>query len=584
MQIQWRGLVLIALSVATAACGGGGGGGGGSGGNSSSSMTFSTSTLEFQAASPSSAIPAPQKISATVSGVKSGTLYVLIQPSGPAIQRVGDLAQTSSTTGEVTVEVNSPALLGKGLATSTITVTACVDDPTCNTRRLRGTPKTITVNYRIGSPVQVNTIMPAIVSANAPGAAIIRGAGLSDVTGVDIGSVAATSLQVIDESEIRVQYPGLPAGSHAVHLRRGTSSTDLSVSVTAVDPAPFAAASWTFPAPSGFEYEIAELLYDPLTKSLLVAGRAYTTPGMIYDTPSNNVILRYTYTGSDWQLSVNRPFPDLRTIALTPDGHTLLAASNDVIERLDPQTLQTIGSSTKPAATDEYALGLAMANDGNVVVTTGMQPNSGGTRKYLYSLKDYSFALPSFAWPGAAGVTFYGTPGASADGSMVLVAGAFLNDSVDRYRPGSGKWDLRVLSIYGVGTGSNRGVPRIDERGSRTLIADTYIGDVLVLDGNLAQIGRIAGIPDSRAITRDGTRVYTITGRGDLPPCEVHAYDVSTPLASANDRYPEVTTGGFPFDYSCVNGFAHLSEMKLSQDERTLFVAGGTGLRVIPLP
>ncbi len=582
--LRWT--LTAALAALLVACGGGGGGSGDSG----PSITFSKTTFDFDAASPAAAMPATQKIMATVSHVKSGTLYILVQNTAPDLVTVSNFAVTSATTGEASIDVSWPAKLGMGTRVATITVIACMNDPNCNSGRLHGTPQAITVNYRIGSPVQINTVMPAVVDSNASGRVVLRGSGLADVTGVEFGATAATSVQVVNATEIRAQFPGLAAGTYPVTLKRGASASAFGANLTAVDPVAFGPDAWTFPAPPGIAFEVSALQYDALTRSVLVAARAYIVgQSLIYD-PSQNAILRYTHSNGTWQLTGNRPFPNLRALAFTPDRLELLAASDQAVERLDPVTLQTLAAATKPAVQYEFIKGLAVTNDGNAIVTTGMETFSGATTLYLYSLKDASFAVPRLIGTGPTATNWfdYGSPAASGDGSMAVVHEGSIAPPMYRYRPDSGQWEKSSEQFYpGANLVDNSGAASIDETGTHLLLPEHGISQrppVAVLNGNLGRTGVIGGMVEAQAINRAGTRAYTATLETYPTDCAIHAYDLTAAPASGTDPYPEITGGGYPIARECVQPEVLNARMMLSQDDHTLFVAGRRGVQVIPLP
>jgi hypothetical protein len=149
MRVSSCALVALACTV-LASCGGGGGGGGNSssGGNAGGSLTVSTTTLTFVAGGVDSPAPIPQTISGTVSGVTSGTLYVLVTGNGPAISSISSVSINGST-GSAIVSVPSPSVLGPGTHTGTITVRACRDDASCNSGNLTGSPRIIDVVYHV---------------------------------------------------------------------------------------------------------------------------------------------------------------------------------------------------------------------------------------------------------------------------------------------------------------------------------------------------------------------------------------------------------------------------------------------------
>ena len=140
----------VALAcMVLASCGGGGGGGGSSSsGGGGGSLSVSTTTLTFLASGVNSPPPAPQTISGTVTGVTSGTLYVLVTGEGPAISSISSVT-ISGNSGSAMVSVPSPSVMGPGTHTATITVRACRNDSTCASGSLTGSPRTINVVYHV---------------------------------------------------------------------------------------------------------------------------------------------------------------------------------------------------------------------------------------------------------------------------------------------------------------------------------------------------------------------------------------------------------------------------------------------------
>ena len=142
----------IAFLSILAACGGGGGSSDGSTGGSTNGLSLSTSSLTFAAADTSSTPPS-QVITATVTGVTSGTLYIKVVSAGPAVASISNVSVSGLTAGQATVNPASAASLGPGVFTSTITVYACTSDPNCSSGQLAGSPQVVNVTYSISGLV-----------------------------------------------------------------------------------------------------------------------------------------------------------------------------------------------------------------------------------------------------------------------------------------------------------------------------------------------------------------------------------------------------------------------------------------------
>jgi len=140
-----RGIGAAAI-LSVASCGGSGGGGGGGAGLT---LTVSPTTLTFFAGNANAPKPAPQTVSAFVSGTGSGNLYIVINSTGPAVASIDSFVLTTALSGEANVNPASPATLGVGTFKSTITIHVCLNDSTCKTGEIGGSPATVDVTYRV---------------------------------------------------------------------------------------------------------------------------------------------------------------------------------------------------------------------------------------------------------------------------------------------------------------------------------------------------------------------------------------------------------------------------------------------------
>jgi hypothetical protein len=141
-----RRLAIASIYLGAAACGGGGGGG-----STPPPVTFSlsTNTVSFATAAPDYGTPAPTTVTATVTGPASGTLYIIVSLGNPSLVTVSNFAVTSNTSGQATITPVDASTLSAGTYTEALTVTACLNDSTCHTGQLQGSPQTITVNYAV---------------------------------------------------------------------------------------------------------------------------------------------------------------------------------------------------------------------------------------------------------------------------------------------------------------------------------------------------------------------------------------------------------------------------------------------------
>src|SRR5258708_1728586 len=196
---------LAALGIASC-------GGGGSSTPPPPMLSVNASTLTFHADAPFSPRPAAQTLSGSVSGSLSGTLYVLITIDSAAVVTVDNVV-ISGTTGSVTVTPLFPSALGAGTYHATITVHACLNSSTCLSGELAGSPKTVAVNYDVGSTVQADTVMPHAVASQSQSDLVLRGHGFTAATGVTIGGLAATAGNGLSETGIPLPSPVLSGGN-----------------------------------------------------------------------------------------------------------------------------------------------------------------------------------------------------------------------------------------------------------------------------------------------------------------------------------------------------------------------------------
>jgi hypothetical protein len=183
-----RRLAIASIYVGAAACGGGGGGG-----STPPPVTFSlsTNTVSFATAAPDYGTPAPTTVTATVTGPASGTLYIIVSLGNPSLVTVSNFAVTSNTSGQATITPVDASTLSAGTYTEALTVTACLNDSTCHTGQLQGSPQTITVNYAVAG-VASNPSSLSYSIGNAPTAANLS--QTLSVTGTPVQSWTASSL------------------------------------------------------------------------------------------------------------------------------------------------------------------------------------------------------------------------------------------------------------------------------------------------------------------------------------------------------------------------------------------------------
>jgi hypothetical protein len=597
--------LLVVAALQLAGCGGGGGGSGGGGSNSSTnagggstgsgtgsgstgsgstgtgtgsgstsggaaSATFSlnTQSLVFSANSPAAGGPAAQTVTGTVTGSLSGTLYIVVTSVGSAVSFVTDFS-INGNTGQASVLPRPPSILGTGTYSSTITVHACVNDATCATGELSGSPQTINVSYTVGKAIPANAVTPHVVTTGVAGQVVIRGSGLSGVTAISFGSTPATSVTAVSDTEVHASYPAtLPAGSLAVTLNGNAIASP--GSIVALAPQSYSTQTLTFPS-GETPQAIQGVLYDAERSTLLVAGS--------FSQAANNKLWRYTYSGGTWSAATEAIIPSLQAITFSNDGAHLLALTGYsllVLDPANPATPVSIVPAPFPqssATNSPYFTGMALANDGYALVSTSVIGlGDGGEPAYLYSSTAGAFtaigpSITLMSWPNG------GSPmlAASADGSVVLAAQSGISGGgpVYQYSP-----ETTLLTA---------GTIKINQRSFQPPVMDTsaakrvvYTGSTnSVYDSNSVLLGNISGPVRVLTVNRQGTRLYALNTDNTL-----HTYDLTATPVGGN--YPEVGTASTQTVPASSAQFA--VRLAISPDGLGLFLAGDQGILVIPAP
>lgn len=520
-----------------------------------------------------------------VSNLKSGTLYVRVTVSDPGLVSVGGVEITGTTTGVASVWVPSPALLGTGSYKGTFTIEACLNDATCRSGQLRGSPATFTVTYNVGSPVQLDTVMPGMVESGHGGQAILRSNGLSNVSSVSIGDQSATSLRIVDDSEIHFGYPALSPGVYPVAVRRGEASSPLQAQMVVFEPATYPHAHVDMQAPPGYLYEPRKILYDARTRSMIVAVRvAYFVNGVKTYQDRDTVLQRYTFADGVWSFTADRIWNDFSDMEFTPGHDTLLASVQDTVVHMDPVTLDWLPIDGARGASGE----LAVLNDGSVLSANG-HPQIP-TLMTMYSLATHLVSTPWITDGGEAKRLTRASIGVSGDGSMVLAQEDVESGYLTRYFPTRGTWETLTAATFGRPLDATRGRGlQIDRTGQRVVLEnyrDTPAPPLVVLGPTLGKLGVIDGQFTASVVDPSGTRVYAMSRESisGVDVCTLRAFDISTAPPAPSDSFPEITAGGYPLSIECVHGTDEVPSVVLAEDGRTIFSAGRQGVEVIPLP
>jgi hypothetical protein len=515
----------------------------------SAAVSFSTNTVSFKAAAPFAQAPAAQTITGTVTGVTSGTLYVTVQVNNPNNLFTVTSPTIMGSSGQISVIPAIPSSFSAGTFSGSITINVCLNDATCHTGQLPGSPQTIPVSYVIASGVDGNAVTPRVVPANAAGTVILRGAGFTGATSVDFGSAAASSLTVVSDSEIDASYPALAAGSYPVTINSGNIS--FSASMLAVSPPAFTATAIPYPTGDALIYpDTAGIEYDAGRTALFVL-----LPG---GNSTNPTLLRYAFDGSAWGTPTQFSVAGLLQVHLSPDGTHLLAlvmadnADTSMVE-LDPVTLAqtkvtTVANPSVPVS-GANACGFAIANDGNAIVDFAFGDNA-------FAFGTSSRVFTPMSNGGAC------DPVASGNGAVVALSGMnYLASSETFIQPGA----------------------QTDSEASGDFVGDKFVYSGSVEDGAGEFLGYTTGL-FGQIINSPATRVYGIrpdptSGEPTLVTFDLTAApsgnpplfpELGTPIALPNNCSPTGCTGGF-------------NALATTPDGSVIFVASPDGVIVQPI-
>ena len=559
-----RAIALLWVVASLSACGTG---------NQQPVATVSTNSLSFSALSPDEPTPPSQTISASVS---PGTVSVAVLHGGNAI---ADVTYTlSGTTAQIVVDPAAPSALGAGVFHGTITVTGySCGNPDCS-QLVSGNSQVIAVTYDI--PPIVRYVAPYVgiasgTPATASGAVIIRGQGFEQfpVQNVTFGGTPASTFSVVSDTEIQATYSLIPAGStypvsYPVQIVAPNSPGAIqSKANLVVVPVPVYTATTLAYPPGVTVTGINQLLYDAQRQALLLA----------INTSSGTELLRYAYSGGSWPSTpATVPIANLSDIALSTEGSELLALSQQQLTQLDPGLL-TLSTRYTPGPTAAPALGtgvnfknLAVANDGNAVITTGNGLSSStGTPLYLYSVRS-----PAFTQPATTPSLDNATPGASADGSLVALEQG--DPSLASAPPVAYQYTAATetfasapgASVNAYNSAINSSIaPALDRSATHIVLNGTN-----VYGNSFNFLGTLPSTTLAVVVSPDASCAYTYDSSG-----QIFAFNLNTSVSGG--AFPQA--GATPVSSPGTGGAV---KMAISPDGGTLFLAGSSQIVVAPAP
>ena len=448
----------------------------------------------------------------------------------------------------VSVDSSKISSLGNGSHSGILTLSSTtpnVDDWTI--------PVTLVVNLP-----QINFVSPYTTFASTTGTVIVRGSGFSGITtqNVMIGSNAATTTNIISDTEIHIGHSSLNTGVYRVAISNQLSIPMSRADLHVISPENYSEA--VVGTPNAENYRV---IYDSQRQALYVA--------------TLSELKRFKFNGASW-IADSLGISNLNDIALTPDGKELIAVSS-AASGTDPAEILHIDlnsftiSSQVSIRSSDYdvirsiylgadVMSLAISNDGFAII--GWADLQSGYLKY--NVLNQSIEYLDITGLGGSALT---RPhiASSSDGSNLFLAGGngprgqtiFVYDA-------SGNGNLQASS-FGTSTKSIA----TDKSGSRVVVSDAQI-----YDGQFNYQGQY---PYTRGATLsfDGTLAYTYQFSS---PSYIRIYDLTS-----SDGSGGFNSGGSDITLSTSPG-SSTANLVLTPSESNIFIATSTNIVVRDIP
>jgi hypothetical protein len=304
-------------------------------------------------------------------------------------------------------------------------------------------------------------------------------------------------------------------------------------------------------------------------------------------------LLRYTFANGAWSAAdIVRTAP-ASGMALSANGQTLylssraesLANTIDDLLLMDPVTFQ-VRKTLHPPVSNTNFVTFAYANNGDVFTVETSRDVSNRYVVYRLDFRTETLTIEPGATFGLMQPDFRNRRVAgSADGSRVLfgngINGVGGSDGrLHEFNPSTGTATQLSLTFDINGA-------QFDRNGDRVLLDGSNASQPLY-DRNWQLLGtlpakRFGGNPPAATTTYQavlapsGTEAYTYTWGGT-----VHRFDLTANAAGA-EFAPDATPLTLDSSPEAVIGESSVV-MTMSPDSRTVFIAGGAGIVVVPVP
>jgi len=383
------------------------------------------------------------------------------------------------------------------------------------------------------------------------------------IYGVSVGA-PVTAVANLSEKVTRLTLPALPAGRYNVTLK---ANSGLSTATKQIIVA--AGASYAYQS-LDTEGRKSAMVWDAASKSVFVVNQTLKS------------VMRYADVNGRFQLATTRSFPAVDSIGMTPDRSALvLLSGSSTVYKLSPtdlSTQKTLKLSSYGGGANELSTPLTIMGDNRL-----MHPSFGWVDLDSGATTPLAFEN---AWQSSGAASW----------------GAVSGDGMRMIRPDSGLYSPSG-PIYRTEVGSDK----FSAYNSTTTpyfyrYAVNHDGSAWWLEGNVVDFdlnlrGRTV-LPDGwlanqAAMSRDGSRLVQFAQSavaGTKP--RVYVFDTSRAMTTEVNfpvlgyvEFAELPNCPYSSNSGYYDGcYTFETRMALSDDGKTVFIAGDRKFVVVPLP
>ena len=420
-----------------------------------------------------------------------------------------------------------------------------------------GTTQTVTIpvvlNYQ---PAYVAFVSPYVGIANKAGSFFLRGVNFAATAApltVMIGSTQIANVTPDGDTQLRVNFPALAAGTYAVAVKNAAGIVASNAALVLVNSPTLVYQAISAPSTR------QRLVYDAERQVLYAVDQA------------DAEIQSFKLAGGVWTAGAPYILPQLVDIVLSPNGKLMIALT---LGSVDDIALTGAPFIATPRASEpgfsEIFTRLCMTNDGNAFITTQFQ-GSGFTASYLYDITNYSIGGNAYF----IGYLYDGLAAASADGSRV-------------YAGSNGVSPAQPIAIYNSLDHSitdssatvtyNLNAASVSGDASRVILNTTDVYSAsLTITGQLP-----SGTGGVTLASRDASRAYVYRDDAGGGGPRLDIYNLNGAL-QAGALYPLLKTVMLADAPNAAAGLYSTITMAETSDGNTVFVSGDSKVLVVPV-